>query len=195
MSANIRLATPHDAAAVASIYAPYVTDKAASFELVPPTDDEIRARIECTLTHHPWLIFEEDNIIQGYAYSSLFAPRAAYRWSVESTIYLKQDSHRRGIGRALYTSLFAILKEQGFYNVFAGITLPNPASVGIHESFGFENSAVYKNVGYKFGHWHDVGWWQMQLKPLTENPAETISLPELVNMEKWDDLLAAGLKL
>ena len=171
MSATIRLATPEDAAAVLAIYAPIVRDTAISFEVEPPTLVEMAERIATTLQHLPWLVCDRQGEILGYVYASAHRARAAYQWSVDVTVYIHPAARRTGIGRALYTALFALLALQGFFQCFAGITLPNPASVGLHESLGFQAIGIYRRVGYKRGAWHDVGWWQRALQPCQPLPA------------------------
>lgn len=163
MSANIRLATIEDAPAIHAIYAPIVANSVISFEEEPPTVDEMAARIVATLAGHPYLVATRDRRIVGYAYAGTHSSRSAYRFSADVTIYVSQDSHRTGIGRSLYTALLADLAQRGFHAAFAGIALPNAASVGLHEAMGFEALGVYREVGFKFGRWHDVGWWQRLL--------------------------------
>ena len=119
----------------------------------------------------PWLVWEEDGRVLGYAYASGHRARAAYQWCVEVSVYVHPDARRGGIARRLYTELFERLREQGFYNAYAGITLPNPASVGFHEAMGFRPIGVYPKIGYKFGRWHDVGWWSLRLRDDDEEPA------------------------
>ncbi len=143
-----------------AIYIPFVVNTPVSFELVPPTEQEMRQRIEQTLQTHPWLVCEEQGEILGYAYASQHRTRQAYQWSVDVSAYVHEQWHGKGIGKALYTSLFALLRLQGFYNVYAGIALPNPASVALHEAMGMSQVGIYPQVGYKLGEWHDVGWWQ-----------------------------------
>lgn len=162
---HIRLATPDDAPAIAAIYRPYVTDSLVSFELEPPDAAAIADRMAKILGRLPWLLCEESGVAVGYAYAAKYREREAYQWSVETTVYLRRDRHRRGIGRALYTELFGLLVQQGYYTAYAGIALPNAASVGLHESLGFEPVGIYRNAGFKFGGWHDVGWWQKPLRP------------------------------
>ena len=157
----IRAATPDDADAILAIYAPFVTDTTVSFEERPPTTHEMRDRIARSVE---WLVYEDGPRILGYAYAAPFHGRAAYRWSVEVSIYLVEGAQRRGIGRALLAELLEHLRTRGYVNAFAGTTLPNAASVGLFESFGFERIALQKNVGFKLGAWHDVGWWQLQLR-------------------------------
>ena len=179
MSPNIRLARPADAPAIQRIYAPYCTDTAISFEVEPPDAAEIEKRIAKTLAILPWLVAEDAGSLLGYAYASLHRERAAYRWSVDAAIYVAQDAHRRGLGRALYAPLFDLVRRQGYAQVYAGITLPNAGSVGLHEAMGFVPVGVFRNVGYKLGRWHDVGWWQLALGPLEEDPAEPVPITRI----------------
>jgi L-amino acid N-acyltransferase YncA len=169
----IRQAAERDAAGVLAIYEPIVRDTPVSFEIEPPTEEEMAARIARS---HEWLIFERDRHIIGYAYAAPFHPRAAYRWSVEVSIYLAQDARGSGLGRKLLSELLDSLSRRGFVNAFAGIALPNLVSVRLFESFGFEKVAQQKNVGFKLGAWHDVGWWQRRLTAPT-NPPPDISPP------------------
>ncbi|HEY3643989.1 MAG TPA: arsinothricin resistance N-acetyltransferase ArsN1 family B [Gammaproteobacteria bacterium] len=161
---DIRLATLEDAPAITTIYRPYVEDSIVSFELEAPTEATMRERMGKVQAKLPWLVCEQDGAVAGYAYASSHHDRAAYQWSVDVSVYLRQGQQRRGFGRALYTELFALLVQQGYYTAYAGISLPNAASVGLHESFGFEPVGVYRNAGFKSGAWHDVGWWQRPLR-------------------------------
>jgi L-amino acid N-acyltransferase YncA len=194
-SSTIRLATERDAVQVAAIYAPNVTDSIISFEMEPPTADEMRRRIEGTLQRYPWLICERRGRVLGYAYAGTHGSRAAYQWSVDVSVYVHQEAHRAGVGRALYASLFAALNLQGLYNAYAGATLPNPASVGLHESVGFRVVGVYRGVGYKMGAWHDVVWWHLPLRELVADPDPPAGLPSVVGTEEWEAALASGLPL
>jgi len=164
MTAMIRLAAPDDAPGVQAIYALVVRETAISFELEPPTIEEIRKRMVKTLERLPWLICEQDGDILGYVYASEHRSRPAYQWSVDVSVYVHENARRLGVGQALYRSLFSLLTLQGFYQTYAGITLPHQASVGLHESLGFQPVGVYRAVGYKLGAWHDVGWWQLTLQ-------------------------------
>lgn len=160
----IRMATGADAERVRAVYAPYVESTAVSFESVVPSIEEMAGRITGRQPSYPWLVAEEGGWgVVGYAYAGRFAARAAYAWSVETSVYVADAARRRGVGRGLYTALFRVLAAQGYLRVFGGIALPNPASVGLHESMGFTPSGVYRGVGWKFGAWHDVGWWQRPL--------------------------------
>jgi L-amino acid N-acyltransferase YncA len=170
---NIRPADPErDAAACAAIYVPFVERTAVSFEERPPSDQDFAQRIKTITRTHPWLIAEEHDKILGYAYGCPHRERAAYRWAAEVTVYVDPAQQRKRIGTRLYENLFALLKRQGFYVLCAGVTLPNPASVALHESLGFVPVGVYKKIGFKHGRWHDVGWWQLALRPQTDSPPE-----------------------
>lgn len=194
MSAVIRVATTADAHAVAAIYRPAVTDAVISFELVPPDVIEMERRISAVLQRTPWLVCEADDIL-GYAYATAHRERAAYQWSVDVSAYVRADVHRRGVGRALYASLFAVLALQGFRNAYAGITLPNPASEGMHRALGFTRVGIYREVGYKAGAWHDVEWLERALAPRTPDPPAPIPLSELADTPALHAALATGLPL
>jgi phosphinothricin acetyltransferase len=195
MSPLIRLATEHDAEQLQAIYAPNVRDTAISFELVPPTVDEMRQRIRKTLEQLPWVVCEHQGEVLGYAYASAHRARAAYQWSVDVSVYIHPSSRRSGVGRAVYSSLLKLLEIQGFYNAYAGITLPNPASVGLHEAMGFQPVGVYRAVGYKLGAWHDVGWWQLALRARSSPPAPPGDLRVMRTSAMWEIALATGLSL
>jgi L-amino acid N-acyltransferase YncA len=194
-ASSIRLATDRDAEQVAAIYAPNVSDSFVSFELEPPSADEMHRRIEVTLERYPWLVYERRGRVLGYAYAGAHGSRAAYQWAVDVSVYVHEEVHRTGVGRALYASLFAALKLQGFYNAYAGATLPNPASVGLHESLGFRAVGVYRGVGYKLGAWHDVVWWHLPLRERVADPEPPAGLPSVVGSEGWEAALASGLLL
>jgi phosphinothricin acetyltransferase len=166
----IRSASVADAAAIAAIYAPCCTNSAISFEEVPPSIEEMSLRIAATLERYPWLVFDRDREILGYAYAHSHRVRPAYRWTAEVSCYVRHDHHRRGIGRLLYAALFEMLIELGYYRAVAGVTLPNSASVALHESLGFTPVGVYHRIGYKLGEWHDTGWWEKELQPARLNP-------------------------
>ncbi len=159
----IRLATPDDASAMLAIYAPYVTDSAVSFETATPTDDEFSARIELGLRTAPWLVFHEHGEVFGYAYATEFRERAAYNATRETTVYVSPRHQGSGVGRALMTDLVGRLRVDGIAVAIAGITLPNEPSVALHERIGFEHVGIFHRVGRKFGAWHDVGFWELQL--------------------------------
>jgi L-amino acid N-acyltransferase YncA len=170
---KLRIATADDAAAIAAIYAHYVTQTAVSFETEPPGEDEVRSRIADAGALYPWIVAEEsDQDVLGYAYAAAFRSRRAYRFSVETTVYLDPAATGRGVGRALYTALIPLLERQGFTQAIAAITLPNDPSVRLHEAFGFAQAGVYREVGFKLGEWRSVGLWQRSLAPVADNPEE-----------------------
>ncbi|MEA2683737.1 MAG: hypothetical protein QOK05_2065 [Chloroflexota bacterium] len=173
------MATPADAEAIQSIYEPYVAGTVISFEFDPPDTGEVARRLEGTLAQYPFLVAVEEGTIVGYAYGGTHSPRAAYRWSVDVSVYIDSARHRQGAGRALYRSLLALVTAQGYRRAYAGITLPNPASVGLHEAMGFRPVGVYQQVGWKFGAWHDVGWWQLSLDDSDAAPGEIRRVDEL----------------
>lgn len=189
---QIRLVTPTDASQILDIYAPIVRETSTSFEYDVPTVDEIAGRITKTLQQYPWLVCEIDGIVAGYTYGSSFRSRTAYQWTTEVTAYIHPQFHRRGIGRGLYTSLFAILGEQGYFNAVSVITVPNDASVGLHETLGFEKIGVFMNMGYKNDNWHSTGWWQLELCPMPTNPKPPLSISQLAQRTNFPDLLNAG---
>ena len=190
--ARIRLAAPADAAAMLAIYAPIVRDTVISFELEPPTVMEMRERIEGVWPRWPWLVCESAGELLGYAYASQHRTRAAYQWSVDASVYVRADARRGGVARALYTSLFGILDLQGYRNAYAGITLPNAASVDFHEALGFEPVGVYRDVGYKLGAWRDVGWWARSLGEHGSDPSPPLELAALCDSTDWEKAIAAG---
>jgi phosphinothricin acetyltransferase len=192
VSDRIRLACADDAAAIQRIYAFYVRDTVISFETEPPSVDEMHRRIETNRARFPWLVYMQKDQIVGFAYASDHRARPAYRWSVDVTVYIHRAHRRQGIGRALYTSLFALLRLQGVVTAYAGITLPNAGSVGLHEALGFQPIGVYSGVGYKHGAWHDVGWWGLVLQPPPDRPLEPRSLTDCLADAGWHDALASG---
>ncbi|HEY7311598.1 MAG TPA: arsinothricin resistance N-acetyltransferase ArsN1 family B [Gemmataceae bacterium] len=194
MPPTIRLAALDDAKQVQAIYAPYC-ETPISFETEPPTVEEMRRRLEKILDPYPWLVCEDGEEILGYVYASQHRERAAYRWSVDTTVYVRQGRQRRGVGRALYTSLLAMLPLQGFVNAYAGVTLPNPASVGLHKAMGFRPVGVYEQVGFKDGSWHDVAWFQRLLRTWPDEPPLLSRLEEVRHSAEWLHALSSGLRL
>jgi phosphinothricin acetyltransferase len=172
MAPVIRLATENDAASLAEIYAPYVRDTAISFELDPPDASAFRGKIRDVLELAPWLVREDGGDVVGYAYASSFRARRAYRFTVETSVYVRADALGRGIGRSLYEELIPRLVSQGFRRAIAGMTLPNAASARLHAVLGFERVGVFHKVGFKFGQWHDVEFWERALAPLDHAPPE-----------------------
>jgi phosphinothricin acetyltransferase len=177
---NVRMADPaRDAEVVAAIYRPAVMVSIASFEEVPPDGAAMAERMRATLERTPWLVAEEEGRVVGYAYAGRHHERPGYRWSVDISVYVADGFTGRGIGRLLYDELLPMLRRQGFVNAYAGIALPNPASVTLHERIGMRLVGVYERVGWKFGAWHDVAWYGMRLTDATGTPPEPIPLPEL----------------
>jgi len=170
---RVRAATPADAGAIAEIYRPYVEASYISFETEAPDVDEIARRMGSAGVLYPWLAAEDEaGRLAGYAYACAFRPRAAYRFAVETSVYVRHGAHGRGIGAALYAPLLEMLARQGFTQAIAAISLPNPASVALHERFGFRGAGTYEQVGWKLGRWHDVGLWQRPLAAAADPPAE-----------------------
>ncbi|MBK9465096.1 MAG: N-acetyltransferase [Chitinophagaceae bacterium] len=175
----IRLATPEDAAGILAIYAPYIQDTSFTFETEVPSVEDFAERIKTYLINWPWLVCEIDGKIAGYAYGTRYRERVAYQWCTESSIYIHDDFQKTGIGRLLYSTLFEILKRQGFRNVYAVINLPNEKSVAFHERLGFTYFATYEQVGYKLGKWKNVGWWRLILNEFGNEPAPPIKFSDL----------------
>lgn len=195
MDPIVRLATTQDAAGMREIYAPIVRETPISFEIVPPSEEEMAARVAKTLTRYPWLVCTARGRVLGYAYAGGHSERAAYQWSVNVSVYVHGLARRLGMGQALYETLFAVLRLQGFVRAYAGITLPNEASVGLHESFGFRAAGTFRQVGYKLGAWHDVGYWQMTIQPSNGSPAPPKPLPALLSEGNLHEVLTAGSKM
>ena len=154
-----------DGASIAAIYGPYCDGTVISFEETAPTADEMARRIATIGATRPWIVLEDAGTIIGYAYASAHHERAAYRWSVSTAIYIGRDHHRRGAGRRSTRRCSRCCALLGYRQATAGITLPNPASVGLHAAFGFAPVGVYRHIGYKMGDWHDVGWYQAEIQP------------------------------
>lgn len=175
---RIRRAAAGDATAIAAIYGPYVHQTTVSFEQTPPSVDEVRARITRAAPRFPWLVAEAAGRVIGFAYAGPHRSRPAYRWSVEVSVYVDTSRQRGGLGRALYETLLRLLEAQGFAQAYAGITQPNPPSVGLHEALGFELVGVYRNVGFKHGAWRDVSWYAYPLGEPSNPPAEPSDVTE-----------------
>lgn len=166
----IRPATTADAEAMLAIYAPIVERTAISFETAPPSVEEFAGRVRKILERWACLAAEADGRVLGYAYGSSHRERAAYRWSTETSAYVAESARGQGVGAALYRELMPRLAELGFCNAYAGVALPNPASVALHERAGFRPIGVFPKVGRKFGRWHDVAWYHRTLRdrPLSD---------------------------
>jgi phosphinothricin acetyltransferase len=177
---NVRPADPdRDAAAVTAIYRPAIETSVASFEEVAPDAVAMAARMRTTLERYPWLVATDGETVVGYAYAAAHAERAGYRWSVNVSAYVDDAYHGRGIGRRLYDELLTTLRRQRVVNAYAGIALPNPASVALHEAIGMRRIGVYERVGFKHGRWVDVAWYGMRLTEPQGAPPERIAFPDL----------------
>lgn len=159
----LRDCTPRDAGPVCAIYNHYVEHTPVTFEETPIGADEMARRIAEVTSRFPWLVWEQDNTVVGYAYATSWKPRSAYRYSVETTIYLDPDAKGKGIGTLLYRSLVDRLRSAGIHCAVGGIAQPNPASVALHEKLGFVNIGQFREIGLKFGRWIDVGYWELRL--------------------------------
>ena len=187
---RLRLARPGDAAECLAIYAPVVQGTAISFEFEPPAVEAFAKQIASTLRVYPWLVCESQAGIRGYAYAGLFRHRPAYRWTAETTVYVHAGERGRGVAAALYAVLLETLAAQGLRTAVAGITLPNPASVALHASFGFRHVGTFADVGWKAGAWHSVAFFDLALAPSAAAPSEPRALADVVAGADWDDRLA-----
>ena len=170
---KIHAATPNDATAIADIYAHFVAGSAITFETEIPDAEEMRRRMGASQGLYPWFVAVDDQgVVHGYAYATLFKSRNAYRFSVETSIYVAPRSHGKGTGRLLYGQLLETLARQGFVQAIASITLPNPASLKLHQQLGFREVGLHRQIGFKSGEWHDVAQWQRPLAPIAVPPAE-----------------------
>lgn len=184
MAFLIRLAGEEDAAAIAAIYRPYVEGSRISFEDQAPDAPEMARRLRGEVPgRHPWFVAEEDGRLLGYAASSPFRTRRAYRWTVETGIYLADRAQGRGIGRALLSTLIAMLERQGYVAAIGAIALPNDASIALHEKLGFFHTGTYRKVGFKLGEWLDVGLWQKELAPRGPTPEEPLPFASIGALE------------
>ncbi len=179
---SLRLATPADGASVAEIYRPYVEHTPVSFELRAPTPDDMAGRIARVLEYAPWVVAEVDGVVRGYAYAGRFRDRPAYDWTAESTVYVQDAAQGRGLGRAVMGAVIRVLTLQGYHSVIAGITLPNDASVGLHETLGFVRIGQFDKVGWKAGAWHGVDFYARELAPRHDGvaPGALRPLPALL---------------
>ena len=181
---RVRIAEAKDAAEIAAIYAYYVRETSITFETEPPSAKDIASRITNGLDTHPWLVALNGSDIVGYAYAGRFSSRAAYDWSAETTVYLHRDAHRQGIGKRLYTVLIGLLREQGYHSLYAGVTLPNDASVGLHRSIGMDEVGTYREAGFKAGQWHDVGWFGMTISTPEAPAMPPLPFPEFLSQRR-----------
>ena len=187
---TIRLASPEDAAAIRDIYAPYVQTTAVTFDITPPTVEEMRVKIETILTERPFLVAEQDGVVLGYSYAAPFRPRAAYIHAIETSVYIAQDYKGKGLGRRLYTALENILRAQNVYTANACISYVDPAdeyspttSRLFHERMGYTQCAHIPHCGRKFDRWYGIIWMQKELSPIPDDPKAFIALPDMSEAE------------
>ena len=182
---QIRIATKEDSPAIAAIYAPIVERTHISFELEPPDANEMWGRLSKALENHVGLVVEADGRIDGYAYASKYREKPAYKWSTETTIYVRDGVRGKGVGRTLYRTLLRILAAQNYRQAYGGIALPNAASIALHEAVGFKHTGVNPEAGYKLGRWHDLGWWGFQLNTAGGEPAPPVPLKALGDLKRF----------
>lgn len=189
----IRFAAAKDGAELLEIYAPYVTGTTVSFEYEVPAVEEFRRRVKETSARYPYLVWEEDGALLGYAYAHPYAARPAYQWSAELTVYLRQGVSRRGLGSRLYGALMELLRLQGVRNVYGCVTAENTASVAFHHALGFREAGRFSQVGYKLGRWLDVLWLEKAIASGGE-PQPLVSFPQvdrdraLAVLERWSKM-------
>jgi L-amino acid N-acyltransferase YncA len=167
---TIRLVNEEDVPGILAIYAPYILQTAVSFETEVPSREAFWQRIKKILEESPWLVAEKEGEIAGYAYAGPHRSRAAYQWNREVSAYVADKFQGKGLGKALYSRLFEILKQQGYANLLAGVVIPNPASEAFHRKMGFQKIGVYHKVGFKFGKWYDTSWWELSIR--NEHPGD-----------------------
>ena len=195
MTECFRFAVSDDAADILEIYTPIALNTPTCFELEAPTLEEMQRRIRTIQEQYPWVVYEKDGKVLGYAYAGPHRARPAYNWSADLSVYVNPSMRRKGLGRALYTALFNILKQQGIVNVYAGVTLPNPGSVGLHEALGFTPVGIYHQVGYKLGKWHDICHFQFSLLDHIQDPAAPLSFPIIKDSSACLEALQDGLHM
>ena len=194
-SKRIRFATVEDAEAILDIYKTYIETTRVTFEIEVPTVDVFRKRMESIMAHFPWIVCEIDGKVAGYAYGSKHGERAAYRWSADLSVYIHEEYHRYGLGTALYTVLLELLRRQGFYTAYAGVSTPNPKSEAFHAALGFRNLGEFRNAGYKLGAWCGVSWYELVLKEYEAEPEEAISIGQLSLTDDLDKIFTKAEKM
>jgi phosphinothricin acetyltransferase len=186
---RIRAAHAEDAAAVAAVYAPYVTGTAISFETEAPDAAVMRERIVQTIETHPWLIAEIDGCVAGFAYATRHSLRPGYRWTVDMTVYVDRDQRGKRIGKALHGALLATCRHQGFRSAFAEIVLPHPASIRLHEEMGFRQIGVHRDIGFKLGSWRDIAYWRLGLSEGSAAPGEPLPFSTFKDLPAFEELI------
>lgn len=185
------MAVPADAHSLAEIYRPYVENTPITFEYDPPSPQEMVQRMQSILPRYPYLVWEEDGRILAYAYAHTLYARAAYQWDAELSVYVHWDHRGKGIGRALYSALIELLRRQGYYSLYACITVPNPSSMAMHRRLGFVNAGIFENAGYKQGKWYGVGWLVKHLRSFEDGEAPMPPIPAAgLTQEELQDIFA-----
>ena len=179
----------NDSVSLLNIYGEFIRNTAVTFETAVPSVLEFSKRISDIVESSPWLVCEIDGEIIGYAYASKHRERAAYRWSVDVTVYINPQYHRKHIATALYTALIELLKLQGYYCAYAGVSLPNLKSEEFHKSFGFNPVGVFHNVGYKFDEWRDVKWFELALSDYSKNPFNPKTINEMIDTKEYENII------
>jgi L-amino acid N-acyltransferase YncA len=192
MAQVIRMAVERDAPAIAAIYAPFCDTHVVSFEYTAPTAEEIAGRIRTVTAQWPWLVLDDEGVVAGYAYAGRHRERAAYAWAVDTAVYIGDGYRGRGVGRSLYHALFGLLKLQGYFKACAGITMPNPASVALHEATGFRLVGLYRGIGYKKGAWHDVAWYEAEVQPERVDPPAPRPVSDFIGTTAWQAIVSEG---
>lgn len=175
----LRLVKTEDCIPILDIYTPFIKNTPVTFEYEVPSVSDFSERISNIAGKYPWLVCETDGSIAGYAYASMFSERAAYQWSVNLSVYIKEEYQGKGIGRTLYRTLFELLQAMGCYNAYACIAHPNVQSERFHETLGFKPVGVFHNAGYKLGKWHDVIWYERAIKDLSTTPSKPLLIKDL----------------
>jgi phosphinothricin acetyltransferase len=186
---TIRLIRDTDYAGALAVYTPYVLETVITFEYEVPSLDEFTKRLSIIARHYPVLVCEVDGAIVAYCYGSTHRVKTAYQWSVESTIYVAEAYHHKGIAAIMYTCLFDILRLQGFINVYAGISVPDGKSDKFHPKFGFKYLGVFPKIGYKHGSWHDLKWFEYVLAQRVDNPAVPVAIREMRDTKEVKEII------
>lgn len=185
----IRLASEDQCASILEIYEKFITDTVITFECKVPSVEEFSERMANIQKKYPWLVCEFQGNVVGYAYASQFNERSAYDWSVDFSVYIKPEFQGKNLGKALYFALLELLKLQGYFNAYAGVTLPNIKSEGLHKSVGFKEAGVFHNAGFKFGDWYNVKWFELKIQEYSLKPAKPKTIGEINNTSEFNEVI------
>jgi phosphinothricin acetyltransferase len=175
------MATLEDAPAILSIYVPYILNTSITFEYEPITVEVFQKRMETVQKQFPWLVCELEGKVVGYAYCSRFKERAAFDWDCECSVYVEEKQHRKGIATALYEKLFELVKEQGYYNIYALINASVKSSIELHQKWGFTEVGIYEKTGYKLGQWWDLMVLVKRIHSFEDTPVKPKSIHDILN--------------